>query len=68
MTGNHQLRRISMRLRKPALAIGMCAALAIGAAAGARATEAPPQTTPEGLVLQKSTKSRIVYLKSGATT
>ena len=56
-----------MRLRKPALAIGMCAALAIGAAAGALATEAPPQTTPEGLVLQKSTKSRIVYLKSGAT-
>jgi hypothetical protein len=31
------------------------------------AKEAPPQTTPEGLVLQKSTKSRVVYLKPGAT-
>ena len=32
-----------------------------------QAKEAPPETTPEGLVLLKSTKSRISYVKPGAT-
>jgi len=56
-----------MKLRNLALVAGMCAALAVGAVSSALAKEAPPETTPEGLVLQKSTKSRIVYLKPGAT-
>jgi hypothetical protein len=48
------------------LAIAL-AALALASAPTVSAKEAPPQTTPEGLVLQKSTKSRVVYLKPGAT-
>ena len=56
-----------MKVRQLGLAVGMCMALGFGSAAGVLAKEAPPETTPEGLVLQKSTKSRIVYLKPGAT-
>jgi hypothetical protein len=56
-----------MKLRHFGLMIGVCVALTVGSAAGVLAKEAPPETTPEGLVLQKSTKSRIVYLKPGAT-
>lgn len=48
------------------LAIAL-AALALASVPTVSAKEAPPQTTPEGLVLQKSTKSRVVYLKPGAT-
>jgi len=32
-----------------------------------QAADTPPQVTPEGLQLQKSTKHRLVYLKPGAT-
>ena len=56
-----------MKLRKFAMMIGMCAAFAVGPVASVLAKEAPPETTPEGLVLQKNTKSRIVYMKPGAT-
>jgi hypothetical protein len=56
-----------MQLRKFGLMIGMCAALAVGSVSSAFAGDAPPQTTPEGLVLQKSTKHRVVYMKPGAT-
>ena len=56
-----------MKLRQFGLAVGMCAALGVGSVSGVLAKEAPPETTPEGLVLQKSTKSRIVYVKPGAT-
>jgi signal transduction histidine kinase len=56
-----------MKLRQSGLAFGMFAALAIGSVSVVLAKEAPPETTPEGLVLQKSTKSRIVYMKPGAT-
>ena len=56
-----------MKLRKIGMTIGMCAALVVGSVSGALAEDAPPQTTPEGLVLQKSTKHRLVYLKPGAT-
>jgi hypothetical protein len=56
-----------MKLRKFCLLVGMGAALAVGSSAGVVAKETPPETTPEGLVLQKNTKSRIVYLKPGAT-
>ena len=56
-----------MNLRKAGLVIGMCAALAAGSISSVLAKDAPPETTPEGLVLQKNTKTRIVYMKPGAT-
>ena len=56
-----------MKLRQVGLMIGVCAALTVGSISGLVAKEAPPETTPEGLVLQKSTKSRIAYVKPGAT-
>jgi len=56
-----------MKLRQFGLTIVICAALSVGSVSGVLAKEAPPETTPEGLVLQKSTKSRLVYLKPGAT-
>jgi len=56
-----------MKMRQFGLVIGMFAALAVGSVSNALAKEAPPETTPEGLVLQKNTKSRVVYLKPGAT-
>jgi hypothetical protein len=56
-----------MKTGKFALLVGMCAVLAVGSVSSVLAKDAPPETTPEGLVLQKSTKSRIVYLKPGAT-
>jgi len=56
-----------MRMWQFGLVIGTCAVLALGSVSSALAKEAPPETTPEGLVLQKNTKSRVVYLKPGAT-
>ena len=56
-----------MKLRQFGLNIVICAALSVGSVSGVLAKAAPPETTPEGLVLQKSTKSRVVYLKPGAT-
>jgi Protein of unknown function (DUF3313) len=56
-----------MKLRKFGLLVGIGTALVVGSISGVLAKEAPPETTPEGLVLQKSTKSRIVYMKPGAT-
>jgi hypothetical protein len=43
------------------------AMLAIAPVAGSIAKDEPPQVSPEGLQLQKSTKNRVVYLKPGAT-
>jgi hypothetical protein len=56
-----------MRAREVGLLAIAVAALALGSIPAVHAKEAPSETTPEGLVLQKSTKSRIVYLKPGAT-
>jgi hypothetical protein len=42
-------------------------AIALFGCPSLQAKESPPETTPEGLVLQKSTKSRLVYVKPGAT-
>jgi hypothetical protein len=47
--------------------VGVLAALALAAIPTVHAADAPPQVTPEGLQLQKSTKHRLVYLKPGAT-
>lgn len=43
------------------------ALLATAPLADAVAKDEPPQVSPEGLQLQKSTKNRIVYVKPGAT-
>ena len=56
-----------MKMQKFGLVVGMCAALAVGSASSVLAKEAPPETTPDGLVLQKNTKSRVVYMKPGAS-
>ncbi len=56
-----------MRTRNIGLLAIAATALALGSFPTTYAKEAPPETTPEGLVLQKNTKTRIVYLKPGAT-
>lgn len=43
------------------------AVLALGAAPGLAAKDKPPEVTPEGLHLQKQTKSRVVYVRPGAS-
>ena len=43
------------------------ATIALASIPVVQAKEAPPETTPEGLVLLKSTKSRVSYVKPGAT-
>ncbi len=45
----------------------VCASLALALPVVANAADELPQTSPEGLELQKDTKTRVVYLKPGAT-
>ena len=56
-----------MRSRKHGLMAGVLAALVFVSVPAVQAADTPPQVTPEGLQLQKSTKHRLVYLKPGAT-
>ena len=56
-----------MRKRNIGLLAGIVATVALTAIPAVQAKEAPPETTPEGLVLLKSTKSRVSYVKPGAT-
>jgi hypothetical protein len=51
------------------LSWAMCTSLALIAACVpvADAKDSPPEVSPDGLHLQKSSKNRLVYLKSGAT-
>lgn len=56
-----------MRAGRTGLLAGAFAAFALVSMPAVVAKEAPPETTPEGLVLQKSTQHRLVYLKPGAT-
>lgn len=56
-----------MKARNIGLVVGVVAAIALMSVPAIQAKEAPPETTQEGLVLQKITKSRIVYVKPGAT-
>ena len=56
-----------MRARNIGLLAGIVATIALTSIPVVQAKEAPPETTPEGLVLLKSTKSRISYVKPGAT-
>lgn len=45
----------------------LCASLALACSLSLSAKDAPPQVSEDGLQLQKSTKTRLVYLKPGAT-
>jgi hypothetical protein len=56
-----------MKERNIGLLAGIVATVALASMPVVQAKEAPPETTPEGLVLLKSTKSRISYVKPGAT-
>jgi hypothetical protein len=56
-----------MRAMHCGLLAGVIAIMSFASIPVAQAREAPPETTPEGLVLLKSTKSRISYVKPGAT-
>jgi Protein of unknown function (DUF3313) len=56
-----------MRVRQFGILAGVVISLALTSPPLVQAKEAPPETTPEGLVLVKSTKSRISYVKPGAT-
>lgn len=56
-----------MRVRQFGILAGVVISLALTSPPLVQAKEAPPETTPEGLVLLKSTKSRISYVKPGAT-
>jgi hypothetical protein len=56
-----------MKARPIGLLAGVVAFIAFASIPVVQAKEAPPETTPEGLVLLKSTKSRISYVKPGAT-
>jgi hypothetical protein len=56
-----------MNLRRIALAACACAGLAFAYAPAAESRDEPPQVSPDGLQLQKSTGSRVVYVKPGAS-
>jgi len=54
-------------IRNLGLVACVCAGLALVSPPTASAKEAPPEVTPEGLHLKKSTKNRLVYVRPGAT-
>jgi len=56
-----------VKAQNTGLVAGVVTAIALVSVPAIQAKEAPPETTQEGLMLQKSTKSRIVYVKPGAT-
>lgn len=51
----------------PGLLACLFAVLALASSPGIGAKEKPPEVTPEGLHLQKQTKSRLVYVRPGAS-
>jgi hypothetical protein len=54
-------------VRQLSLVAGLCASLALATSPALAAKDPPPQVSPEGLQLTKSTKNRLVYVKPGAT-
>ena len=56
-----------LKLRQFGLIACLGAAFAMGHPPLASAADPPPQVTSDGLQLQKSTKTRLVYVKPGAT-
>jgi hypothetical protein len=63
----HALEEKKMSIRPFVAAALATAALALAPMAPTAAKDEPPQVSPEGLQLQKSTKTRLVYVKPGAT-
>jgi hypothetical protein len=59
--------RGTIAVRRFAVTIGLCAALAITGPGASWAKDPPPRATPEGLELKKETNTRLVYMKPGAT-
>ncbi len=57
----------SIRMRGFAMAACLCAGLALFCPPAAVARDKPPEVSPDGLNLQKSTGSRVVYVKPGAS-
>lgn len=60
------MKRLSA-IRQLSLLAFTCASLALASAPALAAKDPPPQVSPEGLQLTKSTKNRVVYVKPGAT-
>ncbi len=54
-------------LRVPGLVALLSVVIALGVAPLLAAKEKPPEVTPEGLHLKKSTKSRLVYVRPEAS-
>jgi hypothetical protein len=54
-------------IRQLSLLAFTCASLALASTPALAAKDPPPQVSPEGLQLTKSTKNRLVYVKPGAT-
>lgn len=54
-------------VRQLSLVAGLCASLALAASPALAAKDPPPEVSPDGLHLKKSTKNRLVYVKPGAT-
>ena len=54
-------------LRVPGLLALLSVVIALGVASPLTAKEKPPEVTPEGLHLKKSTKTRLVYVRPGAS-
>ena len=54
-------------VRQLSLVAGLCVSLALATSPALAAKDPPPEVSPEGLHLTKSTKNRLVYVKPGAT-
>jgi RNase P/RNase MRP subunit p29 len=54
-------------VKQSSLVAGLCASLALAASPALADKDPPPQVSPDGLHLTKSTKNRVVYVKPGAT-
>jgi hypothetical protein len=54
-------------IRQLSLLAFTCASLALASTPAAAAKDPPPEISPEGLQLKKSTRNRLVYVKPGAT-
>jgi hypothetical protein len=57
----------STSMRGLVLAACVCAGLALAHSRVAESRDRPPEVSPDGLQLQKSTGSRVVYVKPGAS-
>jgi hypothetical protein len=59
--------KLTIPLRPIGVLVGLCAGLALAYPVNVGASEAPPQTSKDGLQLKTHTKQRLVYVKPGAT-